>query len=52
MNARQVADLRRSYNIRAGIQKKGMARFRIPNEKRRLANRALQLKINRLWSKY
>ena len=45
MNARQVNDLRRSYEIRAGIEKKGMAHFEFQMKRGGLAIDHYKLKL-------
>jgi hypothetical protein len=50
MNAQQVADLRKSYNIRAGIHKKGMADFAFQLKKGGLAIKSFKLQLTSMAS--
>ena len=50
MNAQQVADLRKSYNIRAGIHKKGMADFSFQMKKGGLAIKSFKLQLTSIAS--
>ena len=48
MNAKQVADLRRSYNIRAGIHKKGAVDFNFQMKRSEMAVKSFTLKLKGL----